>query len=342
VAELVHLPVLARAPEIEVVAVADRDAGRMERVAQRFGVPARHAEAAALVADPRVEAVAVCVPPVDHARVAGAALDAGKPVLVEKPLTLSLDDADELIDRAARAGVPAMIGFNLRWLATVARARELIAEGRLGPVEAARSAVTSSHRFEPEAPAWRRRRELGGGSLIEQGVHHFDLWRFLLGDEVDEVFALTHPDDAGAAVTGRMAGGALVQTTFSERTTPVHTFEVYGRRACLRLSLTRFDGLELLPVDRHDSAVGTRARSLLAAARAMPRALVRLPRGGVFANSYAAQWTRFAAAVRGAAPATPTLDDGRRALEIALAATASAAQGVPVASRDAPRTPVPA
>jgi predicted dehydrogenase len=60
----------------------------------------------------------------------------------------------------------------------------------------------------------------------------------------------------------------------------------------------------------------------------------------VFADSYAAQWRRFAAAVRGAAPATPTLDDGRRALEIALAATASAAEGAPVASRDAPRTPV--
>src|SRR5437660_8020226 len=74
VAEVVHLPVLARVPEIEVVALADRDGPRLARVAQRFGVPARHVVAAALVADPRVEAVAVCVPPTEHAEVAGAAL----------------------------------------------------------------------------------------------------------------------------------------------------------------------------------------------------------------------------------------------------------------------------
>ncbi|HEX8119953.1 MAG TPA: Gfo/Idh/MocA family oxidoreductase [Solirubrobacteraceae bacterium] len=328
VAEVAHLPALARVPSVEVVAVFDADRSRAARAA---GGATVHGSLGALVADPRVEAVAVLVPPSDHLPVAAAALDAGRHVLVEKPLALRTSDAEELVARATVAGVVAMTGFNLRRLAVVRRAREVLSSGALGELEALRSVVTSARRFDASAPEWRRRRELGGGSFVEQGVHHFDLWRHLLDDEVETVVAFGQDADAGAAVTARMRGGVLVQSTFSERTTPVHSVEVFGREACLRLSLTRFDGLELLPVEGGgESAPATRGRALASTLRALPRGLAELRRGGVFARSYVEQWEDFAAAVRSGRPASPDFADGLRALEIALAAARSADEGRPV------------
>lgn len=337
VAERVHLPVLARLPEVEVVAVADRDHARLISVGDSFEIASRHRNGDDLVADPAVEAVAVLVPPTEHAAPAASALEAEKHVLVEKPLTVSLREADVLVESAARFGGAAMVGFNLRWLDAVQRARELVADGRLGEIEAVRTALTSRRRFDSTAPEWRRQRELGGGSLIEQGIHHFDLWRFLLGSEVEEVFAVAHAGDAGAAVTARMADGALVQTTLSERTTPTHSVEILGTEACLRLRLTHFDGLELVPAGREDSAPAVRVRHLRATLRRLPRALVELRTGGHFASSYAEQWRRFARAARNGTATAPTFDDGRRALEISVAAVRSATTGYPV--RLEPRAP---
>ncbi len=330
VAERVHLPVLSRLREVEVVAVADRDPERLRSVADTFGIPSRYPDAHSLIADPSVEAVGVFVPPAEHVAPALAALEAGRHLLVEKPVVLSLEESDRLADRAAAFPGVATVGFNLRWLDFVRRARELVTRGALGDIEALRTVMTNGRRFESEAPEWRRRRELGGGSLIEQGIHHFDLWRFLLGAEVDQVFAAAHPEDAGAAVTARMANGVLVQTTLSERTTPTHSIELLGTRACLRLGVTHFDGFELLPAAREDSAPRSRMRRALGTLRGLPRGLAELRAGGHFATSYAEQWRRFAAAVRAGEPMAPTLEDGRRALEISLAVVESASAAAPV------------
>ncbi|MGH7824568.1 MAG: Gfo/Idh/MocA family protein [Candidatus Binatia bacterium] len=79
-----------------------------------------------------------------------------------------------------------MLGFNLRWHRLVRRARETIRRGTLGMIQMIRTVLTSYHENVPE---WRRYRTQGGGVLFEQAVHHFDLWRYLLQSEVEEVFA---------------------------------------------------------------------------------------------------------------------------------------------------------
>jgi myo-inositol 2-dehydrogenase / D-chiro-inositol 1-dehydrogenase len=338
VAEHVHLPVLSRLREVDVVALADRHAARLLRVAERFGVRSAYADVDELVADPAVEAVGVLVPPADHAEVAVAALDAGRHVLVEKPVAASAGDADRLVERAATSAGIAMLGFNHRWLRNVRRARELVGKGALGRIEAVRTTLTSRSRFDADAPEWRRRRELGGGSLLEQGIHHFDLWRFLLGSEVDELYAVAHPADAGAAVTARMSDGVLVQSTLSERTAPINAVEILGREGSLRLRLYHFDGFELVPVDRDESSLAVRARGIASTLRGLPRGLAEMRTGGAFGASYAEQWRQFARAARRGTPVPPTFEDGRRALDIALAAAESASTGEPVSLR----TSVPA
>jgi predicted dehydrogenase len=330
VATVAHLPVLSRLPEVDVVAVCDRDPERLAAA----GVARRYSDASELIADPSVEAVGVFLPPADHAASAIAALEAGKHVLVEKPLALSLREADDMVESAKSSPGIAAVGFNLRSLDLVRRARELVRTGRLGRIEALRTTLSSNRRFDRTAPEWRRRRELGGGSLLEQGIHHFDLWRFLLGTEIDELFAFAHDEDAGAAVSARTSDGVLVQTTLSERSTPTHSVEVFGTAACVRLALTHFDGFELLPAGREDSAPLARARRTWGTLRGLPRALGDLRRGGHFARSYTSQWRAFAAAVRRGEPVPASFEDGRRALAISLAAAQSASSGAPVRLED--------
>jgi myo-inositol 2-dehydrogenase / D-chiro-inositol 1-dehydrogenase len=326
VATFAHLPVLSRLPDVDVVAVCDRDPERLAAT----GVVRRYSDADELIADPSVEAVGVFLPPADHPRAAIAALEAGKHVLVEKPLAVSLAEADQMVETATSSPGIAAVGFNLRSLDLVRRTRELMRSGRLGRIEALQTTLTSNHRFDRTAPVWRRRRELGGGSLIEQGIHHFDLWRFLLGTEVEQLFAFALDEDAGAAVTARTSDGVLLQTTLSERSTPTHSVEVFGTAACVRLALTQFDGFELLSAGTEDSAPQVRARKAWRTLRGLPRAVGDLRRGGHFARSYAAQWRAFAAAVRRGEPVSASFEDGRRALAISLAAAESASSGSPV------------
>jgi myo-inositol 2-dehydrogenase/D-chiro-inositol 1-dehydrogenase len=327
VAETRHLPALQNLAGAEVVAVADLDPDRLSRVADRFRVKRRYPNFVALLDDPSVEAVAVCVPVQFHAEVALAALAAGKHVFIEKPLALSLEEADRLIERAGQVPRTVMVGFNLRWHRLVRQAQAMLQHGALGPLELMRTAFTSYHENVPE---WRKRRELGGGVFFEMAVHHFDLWRFLLHSEVEEVFAVSrspHWEDETAIVTARLANGMLVTSVFSERTNESHEVEIYGRAGCLRVSCYRFDGLEYVPSSSLPGDVRTRLRRIRHTLEELPQGVVRMRQGGEVLASYRAEWRHFIEAIQLGEPAGCTLEDGRCALQVALAAIESASLG---------------
>ena len=325
-----HLPALARVRDLEVVALADVDAKAVDTLAGRFGVAARYGGAAQLVEDPRVDAVAVCVPPSAHAEVALAALEAGKHVFVEKPLAATLADADRLVERATGVGLTAMVGFNLRFHRLVRQLRDRLASGGLGPIHALATTYTDDVLLRPELAAWRATRGRGGGTLLEKAIHHFDLWRFLLEDEVEEVHAYTgsgRADDEVACVSARMRGGALASTLAVDATSLSNEVAVYGTKARAALDLYRFDGLVQASPYEPPGAVRTRAQALLRTARALPAGLGAIRSGGEAMLSYEAEWRHFAAAIARGGATESTLEDGVRALEIALAAHQSASTG---------------
>ncbi|HYM13776.1 MAG TPA: Gfo/Idh/MocA family oxidoreductase, partial [Bryobacterales bacterium] len=277
------------------------------------------------------DVVAVCVPPRFHAEIALAALDAGKHVFVEKPLALSLEECDRLVERSARAPQKAMVGFNLRWHRLLRRARERIAQGALGPIELIRTAFTM--RPPADVSEWRKRRETGGGVLAELAVHHFDLWRYLTGSEVEEVFAASRSglwEDETAIVTARMAGGPLASAIFSERTSNTNDVEIYGRDGSLRVSCYRSDSFELLPAGSTPGSVRTRLRRLAGTLQGLPRAALEARQGGGFRSTYQAEWRHFLDAILHDGPVNSTFHDGRCAQQVLLAATASVLQGRPV------------
>lgn len=322
-----HLPALAAVPEIHVAALADTDAEALARAAGHVRPERTASHFRALCDDPALDAIAVCVPTAAHAEVALAAIDAGKHVFVEKPLALTLDDADRIIARAAAAGVCAQVGFNTRWHAQVQRARDAIRAGSIGAIDAIASRLTSFHATVPD---WQRTRATGGGVLLELAIHHVDLWRYLTGAEVDEVTAYARADerdDQVATVAARLSDGALATAVFAERTSRGNDIDVYGRRASIALSLYRFDGYATADAASVAGDGRARVRAAMRIARALPQALRDARRGGAWRKTYADAWRHFAAAIREGVPVASTLDDGRQALAVVLAALDSAATG---------------
>jgi predicted dehydrogenase len=336
-----HLPALAVVPGAKLVAFADRDRSRLAELGELYRDAALYPDVYDLLADRRVEVVAVCVPAASHAEVVLATLDAGVPVLVEKPLALALDDAETIAARAEDTGTPVLVGFNLRWHRHVQRAAETLRDGELGELELVRSITTSPKRSRDDVPDWAGDREHGGGALIEAAVHHYDLWRYLTGAEVEEVSVISRSrftDDDSATISARLSSGALVSAVFCDGTSSVSGITLFGSEGSVDVSFLRFDGLTLQHATSVPGHPRTRAAGALRAVRELRPGLRARRSGGEFLASYRAEWEHFLESVRTDSPPECTPEDGVEALRIALAAAESAETGRPVAVDEAPRT----
>lgn len=339
-----HLPSLKSIKEAEVVALADIDEEQLNRTADKFQVKKRFSDYRVLLNDPEVEAVGICVPLQFHFEVASAALDAGKHVLLEKPLTMSLDEGDQLVDKAAKTDRKIMIGFNTRWHRLVLKAREIIQKGVLGPISLINSVHCSAH-YGRYIPEWRLRREKGGGNLIENGTHTFDVWRFLLQSDIEEVCAVSNStdkcDDEPAVVTARTADGVFLNCVLSDFLPDRNEIEIFGRNYILKISLYRFDGLKLIPLYSHDGDMKNRMRSMTHFVQELPQAVLQARYGGDYRASFRNQWKYFINCILQNKTVECTLDDGWRALQVALACVESNSSGRPVKVSQASREIVP-
>ena len=320
VTERHHLPALKWVRAVKVVALADVNPACLERLGREYAIAKRFTSYRDLLEAADVDAVAVCVPPQLHAEVALAALAMRKHVFIEKPLALRLTDCDQLTEANGRdPSRKVMVGFNLRWHRLVRQTRAIIDRGELGPIKLVRTVFTS--RMQPGASTWRTSTNAGGDVVLDLGVHHFDLVRFLLRSEVGDVQASATGSDRSAIVTLSMSNGAQVVCAFAEGTGENQAFEIYGDRGWLRVSCYRVDGLELFDVRERPDAVAARMRAARNTLLKLPRALYRSWSGGEFAASYVEEWNQFARAVLLDSAPEADLLDGRRALEIALAAS---------------------
>ena len=221
-------PAITDAPEAVLAAVVSRDAGRAQAFAKKHNAAAAYTDLPTMLRDPAVDVVYVASPNALHADHVVMAAAAGKHVLVEKPMALSLADCERMIDACAVADVQLGVGFHLRTHPGHRRVRDLIANGDLGTValttanwgRGTRGQVAPAPRPALQA-WWDDPKMVGAGAFMATGVHCVDLIRFVLGREVTEVTALTdatpeHPleellvmalrfDDGsmGAVMTGR-------------------------------------------------------------------------------------------------------------------------------------------
>jgi myo-inositol 2-dehydrogenase/D-chiro-inositol 1-dehydrogenase len=330
VVEQCHLPALHAVRNIEVVAVSDNDPVRLDKVADRLGVRQRYSDYRAMLADRAVDAVAVCAPPQFHLDMGLAVIDAGKHLFLEKPIALNLDDADRLVESATRAATKTMTGFNWRWHRLIRQSQRIVAGGELGTVVAIHSAFSSATTYSASPSNWRNRDDLGGGVLFDLGIHHFDLWQFLLQCPVEEVFAKRSGEGSASqciVVTASMANGALITSSFSHDVSNTNEIEICGTKGRLSLSCYRPDSLRLRWNSAPAGAVRGWIDGTIAALRNAPRAASHLFNRGDVIESYRTEWRHFVEAVHNNSIVECDFEDGRNALRVTHAVLRSLSTG---------------
>jgi predicted dehydrogenase len=201
-----HLPGLASRADVELVALCGRNPARLAALADRFGIPGRHADWRAMLATERLDILTIVTPNVLHHPIALAALEAGAHVVCEKPLAMNAWQARELAALAEARRLQTLTFFTHRALAAAAQVKRLVEAGFLGrPLHVSASYLTTSHLKPGKAASWRMRRgEAGTGVLGDIGSHLVDLVRWWLGDlaAVSAQWQLVFPDRAGGPVDG--------------------------------------------------------------------------------------------------------------------------------------------
>lgn len=209
------LPAMSASSDVEVTAVASRDAGKAREMARRFGAAPVHGYAA-LLDRPDVDAVYVPLPAALHARWVEQALKAGKHVLAEKPLATNHADTERLLTLAAAQGRALVENVMFVHHPQHAKVAGLVRDGSIGDLWSFQAAFTVPRR---PADDIRYRAELGGGALWDTGVYPARAALHFLGDELKVVgAALAHvrwtETDVGGAVLLRTPDGVSAQLTF--------------------------------------------------------------------------------------------------------------------------------
>jgi predicted dehydrogenase len=181
-----HCKTLNALPQAELAAVCDLDEKRAQAMQKESGARKAYRDYRDLIADPQVEAVTVATPDFAHADIVKAALEAGKPVLSEKPLATTLKEAEEIADLAAKSNVKVMVDFHNRVNPAVHAVKEAISSGEIGLALHA-SARLSNTLFVPfELLSWAAK----SSALWFLGSHAVDALRFTLNAEVVRVQAM--------------------------------------------------------------------------------------------------------------------------------------------------------
>ena len=187
------IPGIRRAARCEVAAIASRDGDTARAAADRLGIPTAHGSYDALLADPDVDAVYIPLPNHLHAEWTISALRAGKHVLCEKPLAMTADEAQRMVDVAHETGLHLMEAFMYRHHPTWVAAMDLVDSGRIGTL----TAVQSWFSFFNDDPAnIRNIRQYGGGALFDIGCYSVNLSRMIFGGEPRRVQASMRRDPA--------------------------------------------------------------------------------------------------------------------------------------------------
>ncbi len=213
-------------------AVASRSQDRAQAFADEFGAERAYDSVDALLADPDVDAVYLATPHRQHHAVALAAIEAGKPLLVEKAFTVTYDGAVEVVEAARDRGVFVMEAMWTRLQPAVVRLRELIAEGVLGEVRSVRADLGLHRDFDPAHRLFDPAQ--GGGALLDLGVYPISFAQMVLGGRAQKVDVVGSRAENGvddeATVLMRFDTGHAVASC-SLRTRLPGTAAVYGTEA---------------------------------------------------------------------------------------------------------------
>jgi len=209
-------------------------------MANEFDMDAYYTNLQKLLERKDIEAVSICLPHHLHADVTVAAAKAGKHVLCEKPMAITLEDCDRMIKATKEAGVKLMIAENHRFLPAHIKIKELVDEGRIGEIFLARAYEGYNVITELSGPnSWRGSPDrAGGGTLLDAGIHHCAVLRWLLGDIAFAracwlerlVVKLENKAEDNAIMLLKFKNGAMAEVVVSDTVVspPTERLELYG------------------------------------------------------------------------------------------------------------------
>jgi predicted dehydrogenase len=223
------IPGIRRAARCEVVAISSRDPDAARAAGTRLGIPTAHGSYEALLADPDVDAVYIPLPNHLHAEWTIAALRAGKHVLCEKPLAMTADDAQRMVDVAHETGRHLMEAFMYRHHPTWVAALELVESGRIGTLTAVQSWFSY---FNDDPANIRNILDYGGGALFDIGCYSVNLSRMLFGSEPIRVQGSLRRDPSTGVdvLTSGLLDfeGGIATFTCSTRSESDQRVDIYG------------------------------------------------------------------------------------------------------------------
>lgn len=312
----VHATAISSHPDSTLVAVSDINATAAEKLASQYGAEVRATDA--ILNDGSIDAVLIATSTDTHSDLIERATVAGKAVLCEKPVDLSLDRARACQKVAAGTGHPVMIGFNRRFDPNFASLKAAADKGEIGKPE-----LLSITSFDP-APPPVAYIKVSGGLFRDMMIHDFDMANFVMGTApvaVTSVASSIVDPEIGAAgdvdtavVTLTYADGRIAVIKNSRRA-------VYGYDQ--RVELLGSEGL----LQAQNMLENTVVKSTVAGVTGAKPTYFFLER---YMPAYAAEWAAFVQAIAGGKAPPVTLADGIAALAMAEAATTSAKTGAPV------------
>jgi predicted dehydrogenase len=250
-----HAQSLQQVNAAQFVAVADIKPNRAQHFAQAYDVAA-YTDYHALLARADIDAVSVCVPSGLHAQVAIDAMQAGKHVLVEKPIAITLADADRMIQVSQSSGRTLGVVLQNRYNHPMQALRRAIDEGKLGRLHLGNACVRWYRPQSYYEDDWHGTWAMDGGALMNQSIHHIDALQWLMGP-VHSVHAYTatlahkmEAEDVGVAIV-RFATGALATIEGSTLTWPQNlegSVAVFGEHGSVKIGGTALNRIELWKV----------------------------------------------------------------------------------------------
>lgn len=316
----VHATAISSNPKSTLVAVSDYYPENAEKLAAQYGAEARTTEE--IIADPAIDAVLIATSTDTHSDLIEAATAAGKAVLCEKPVDLSLERARQCLANSAPHGKPIMIGFNRRFDPNFSAVKAVLDAGEVGKAE-----LLSITSFDP-APPPVAYIKVSGGLFRDMMIHDFDMANFIMGTAPVSVMAtascIVDPEIGAAGDVDT----AVVTLTYSDGRIAViknSRRAVYGYDQ--RVELLGSDGL----LQAQNMLENTVVKSTTAGVTGAKPTYFFLER---YMPAYAAEWNAFVEALTSGVALPVTLQDGIDALAMAEAATQSANTGLPVKLAD--------
>ena len=289
-AQVVHLPILARLPGVEIVGIADLDGRKAQTIGERFGIERVAENLVGLVSGVELDAVLVCTPNGEHERGVLDGLELGAHVLCERPLTVSSQSARRLVSAADTAGRQLMVANNHRFRHDFRLIRQFVASGELGDVTFVRASWLNRRSRRPSR-GWRTDpKYAGGGVLMDLGAQALDMALWSVGYPRIRRVSAHLRGDAGAE-----SSAFIHLVTETDATVHVEvTWELIHDRDVHELTILGSSGsAESTPLRVH-RRVETGIVDVTPPVTRAPTVLYR--------DSYRQEWAHFLRIVRGETP----------------------------------------